>query len=416
LADELEEFSTLPSSLRERIEAVEEAIEEPPHPFIYRILIDEGTKAVIEAYMRKKEALRTREESIKEMSACLGVRRVDLGLVEDVVDRFCSGELKVVGIDAGTNALNLEVAHIPLCSAVAALCVDFDVADIIPSVVKEIPLWEDEIYPDWRATVLGFGLQFDLVSKAIEKWRPDIIFFDGPFLYSQLMRGQRRTDYWRDLEETVEKGIRALEFCIRTRTPIVGFVKRPEGCSVAKRLVEQGKLPRLVRDTVALRWMKPGYYISPLRYVGDQGEVGPRDVYSRMAALYTELARELGVEEEVVMVLFTYMNTGHTFPYKIELPEAFSQDVEEIMAIIFALRATRGIPFPIYVADSLTKVSNTTRDLFLLSLRAYIAEKVKAGELDEEDIDMFMPRHGEVYGLREEEPGVPRAHRRMSMR
>ena len=110
----------------------------------------------------------------------------------------------------------------------------------------------------------------------------------------------------------------------------------------------------------------------------------------------------MGIDEEVVSIVFTYLNTGYRFPYKIEVPEPFAKELDEMVALVFALRATRGLPFPIYAADSLTKVSNTTRDLFLLSLRARLAEEVARGRLSEDDIDAFLPRHGETYGLSEE--------------
>jgi len=413
LSGEVEWLSGLPSSLREQVEAIEEALEGAPHPFVYRLLMEEGTRQVIEEYKRKKEAIRARRKLIDDIRHSLGLRQADIGLVRDLSNAFGAGELKAVGVDAGVNYLNLEVAYVPLCCAMAVLCSRFDVDAYMPRAMDRIPLWDDEVYPDWRALVISYRLQFELVEKAVEAWEPDVIFFDGPFLYSQLMRGRKGTPYWSDFERTLEEGVRALELCVSKGIPIVGFVKRPEGCSVARKLVDAGVLKRPARDTVVLKWMEFGCYLEPMRYVARPEALGPREVPSRMAEEYFTRAGKMGVDEEVVSIVFTYVSTGYAFPYKIEVPEPFANRIDELVALTLALRAARGIPFPIYAADSLTKMTNTTRSLFLLSLMARLAEEVMKGGLDEEDMEMFSPRHGESYGLTEEElERGPRARRR----
>jgi len=132
LAGEEETLSAIPEMLKERIELVEGSIEEAPHPFIYRILMEEGTKHVIEEYIRRRSAIKARKASEEEMASFLQVKKVDKGLVKELARKFESGELTVVGVDAGVNCLNLEVAYVPLCCAVAALCTAFDVVDHIP--------------------------------------------------------------------------------------------------------------------------------------------------------------------------------------------------------------------------------------------------------------------------------------------
>ena len=403
MASDVERLSGLPSSLREQVELVEEALEAAPHPFIYRMLMDEGTAHVIEEYKRKREALRAKNSIAREAASFLGVREVDRDLVERLVNSLEAGGLSVVGVDAGVNYLNLEVAYVPLCSAIAALCLRFEVADFIPLTLRRVPLWDDELYPEWRTLVVSYRLQFELVRMAVERWRPDVVFFDGPFLYSQLMRGRRGTSYWADFERTLEESVRTLEFCARENVPVVGFVKRPEGTSVSKKLYRAGIIGRRLRDTVALKWMKYGQYLEPMVYVGRSGRRERHEVPSVMAEEYFRKARELGVDERHVTIVFTYVNTGYSFPYKLEIPASFADRLDELVALTLALRAARGIPFPIYAADSLTKVTNTTRDLFLLSLRARLAEEVEKGGLNEEDLDMFLPRHGESYGLTEAE-------------
>ncbi|RLI08565.1 hypothetical protein DRO32_02090 [Candidatus Bathyarchaeota archaeon] len=407
-------LSAIPGALRERIELVEEALEEAPSPFIYRMLMDEGTKHVIEEYVRRRSAMKAKRTSIGDMSSFLGVRKADRSLMGEMSHAFGSGALNVVGVDAGVNYLNLEIAYVPLCCAVAALCSSFDVVDYVPKAMTKVPFWDDEVYPEWRSLVIGYRLQFELVIDALRRWKPDVIFFDGPFLYSQLMRGRKGTPYWSEFERTLDEGVRALELCAREGVPVVGFVKRPEGCSVAKKLVRAGLLPRPMRDTVALKWMEPGTYLEPMRYVRRTTRPGPKEVPSRMAEEYFARAAEMGVDEEVVSIYFTYVNTGYSFPYKVELPAPFLDRMEEIVALILALRASRGIPFPIYASDSLTKMTNVTRDLFMLSLRARLADEVRKGRLSEEDVEMFLPRHGESYGLSEEEllPRLSRARRR----
>ncbi len=407
MAGEEETLSAIPEVLKERIELVEGSIEEAPHPFIYRILMEEGTRHVVEEYIRRRSAIKARRASEEEMASFLEVRKVDKDLVNEMARKFESGELTVVGVDAGVNCLNLEVAYVPLCCAVAALCTAFDVVDHIPKAMTKIPFWDDEIYPEWRALVVGYRLQFELIKEAVEAWRPDIIIFDGPFLYSQLMRGRKGTSYWSEFEKTLDEGVKALELCAKEGIPVIGFVKRPEGCSVAKKLVKAGMLPRPIRDTVALKWMKAGTYTGLMRYVRRTARPGKMEVPSRMAEEYLNRAVQMGVDETVVSIEFAYINTGYSFPYKVEIPVPFTDRLEEIMALLLALRASRGIPFPIYVADSLTKMTNVTRDLFMLSLRTRLAEEVKKGRLSEEDVEMFLPRHGESYGLAEEEGQLP---------
>ncbi|OYT52734.1 hypothetical protein B6U66_00985 [Candidatus Bathyarchaeota archaeon ex4484_135] len=232
------------------------------------------------------------------------------------------------------------------------------------------------------------------------------------------MRGRKGTSYWSEFERTLDEGVKALELCAKEGIPIVGFVKRPEGCSVAKKLVKAGMLPRPIRDTVALKWMKAGTYTSLMRYIRRTAQPGKMEVPSRMAEEYLNRAVQMGVDETVVSIEFTYINTGYSFPYKVEIPAPFTDRLEEIMALLLALRASRSIPFPIYVADSLTKMTNVTRDLFMLSLRTRLAEEVRKGRLSDEDVEMFLPRHGESYGLTEEEgqfsarPGPGRSKRR----
>lgn len=413
MASEAEWLSGLPSQLRERVELVEEALEEAPHPFVYRLLVEEGTRQVIEEYKAKKEVLKVRKCLADDIKGILGTKRVDEGLVEGLERAFGSGEIRAVGVDAGVNYLNLEVAYVPLCCAVAALCSRFDVLDFMPKAMERIPLWDDEVYPEWRTLVVSYRLQFELVKEAVEAWEPDVVFFDGPFLYSQLMRGERGTPYWVDFERAIEEGVRALHFCAEKDVPIISFVKRPEGVSVARKMLEAGVLKRPTRDTVVLKWMEHGTYLEPFRYVARGGALGRREVPSRMAEEYFKKAREAGIDEDEVTIYFTYVSTGYAFPYKVEVPGPFLDRMDELMALTLALRASRGIPLPIYVADSLTKMTNTTRDLFLLSLRARLAEEVEAGRLDEGDLEMFLPRHGEVYGLTESDlEGKARGSRR----
>ena len=164
MAGEAGSLSAMPGPLRERVELVEETLEEAPHPFIYRVLMDEGTKHVIEEYRRKKASLKARGDLAERAAAFLGVRKADVDLVKQLSDAFGSGELKVVGVDAGVNYLNLEVAYVPLCCAIAALCSAYDVLDYAPRVLERVPLWDDEIYPEWRTLVVSYRLQFELVE------------------------------------------------------------------------------------------------------------------------------------------------------------------------------------------------------------------------------------------------------------
>jgi hypothetical protein len=196
------------------------------------------------------------------------------------------------------------------------------------------------------------------------------------------------------MDRAVADAVEVLNTCCEADIPIIGFVKRPVGTQMARALGMR------VRDIVALRWMRFGEYV---KWCGlDKGR--PRDkLRTSVTREFKKYARERGIDEGNVEITSYYINTGYALPYRVEVPAYFEEATEKVFAALLALRASRGIPFPIYVADIYTKLTNTTRDLFVIALRSRLAEKVKSGEMSDEDIRLFELQLGEYLTLPLEE-------------
>jgi hypothetical protein len=87
-------------------------------------------------------------------------------------------------------------------------------------------------------------------------------------------------------------------------------------------------------------------------------------------------------------------------PIRVEIPEWLSGKVDEIASLIYSTSdPLTGVPFHILRADALTRVNIPTTDLTYTRFISHVMDKVKSGELAEQDLDLANLRRLEIWRL-----------------
>jgi len=95
------------------------------------------------------------------------------------------------------------------------------------------------------------------------------------------------------------------------------------------------------------------------------------------------------------------LRSGYNTPYRIEVPKFCLDQLPEICTLTFTTSEEDGIPFVITEADKLTRISTTVSNIRSLMLFSKALDLVKAGEMDEEDLNLLALQHGEAWTLRD---------------
>ncbi|HID17639.1 TPA: DNA double-strand break repair nuclease NurA, partial [Candidatus Bathyarchaeota archaeon] len=309
------------------------------HPELYGQLIDRGTDVILEHLKRYSEDRRRLLDKVKG--------RIKL---EQASEKWDGAEkLLTVASDAGNNGADLRSAFAPLYAAVAVAARGWRLVGEPICLAGEPEVWVDEFATSERESLLAAKLQFEVSLKGARKWRPRVVVMDGTLLlnFSLLPAAEATEDYKRDFKEAVGSAVKLLHECKEAKVLVVGFVKRTRANSLC------GKLgaPHL-RDTALLDLvLERGQYTLP----EEPMENPVVDRYRRFAK------EELGLKgeevKEVCDIYSCYIRTGYQTPYRLEVPRYCLDRLGLVANLLYATSEEDGIPFCVYEADKLTKIT-----------------------------------------------------------
>lgn len=355
------------------------------HPELYGQLIDHGTDVILDYLKRYSE---DRRKLLDKVRGRVKIKQVN--------ERWDGAEkLLVVASDAGNNGADLRSAFAPLYAAVAVAAEGWRLVDEPICLAGKPEVWVDEFATSERESLLAAKLQFEVSLKGVKKWMPRMLVMDGTLLlnFSFLPAAEATEDYKRDFKEAVGSAVKLLHECKNANVIVVGFVKRTRANSLC------GKLgaPHL-RDTALLDLvLGRGQYTLP-----EEPMENPMvDRYRRFAK------EELGLKEEEVKevcdIYSCYIRTGYQTPYRLEVPRYCLDSLELVANLLYATSEEDGIPFCVYEADKLTKITATISNVRTLMLFSKAMELVRRGELRPEDLNLLALQYGEPWTLREEQ-------------
>ncbi|HDN01564.1 MAG TPA: DNA double-strand break repair nuclease NurA [Candidatus Bathyarchaeota archaeon] len=378
-----ERFRRIPQPFREEfLQPLTVHDHETIHPDLYRHLIDEGTDIIIEGLRRYNE---NRKRIISRVREKIDIRSVEKN------ETFSS--LRVVASDAGNNGVDLRSAFIPLYASVALTAEGWRIPDEPIFIAGKPELWTDEFKAGDREALLAFKIQAEVTIRAVEKWSPKFVFFDGPLLLSSWIRPVRDSSpgYIKDFNETLDSIISLIHACYVRDVPIIGFAKRVRAVSLCRSLGVEG-----MRDTALLDLvLKMGEYTVPNKLTG--GLLGEYEKSAKRLGISTQEIRE------ILIFYSSYIRTGFRTPYRLELPCYCIDRLSDAAVILYTTSEEDGIPFSINEADRMVRVTTGISNIRTLMIYSKALELVNAGKMDPEDLNMLTLQHGEPWSLRDED-------------
>jgi len=380
----------LPPVIREQFFSVfAEPEPEMIHPDLYREIIDVGTDLILD---RMKEYCRKRRRIVERVRDAVTVKQAKR-------DEGLSSANVLVSSDAGNNGVDTRSAFMPLYASVAVAARGWKIIDEPISLAGKPEIWGSEDRSRERESMLAMKAQFDVTYKAVEKWSPRFVVFDGPLLlHYGLVPGKGSSgEYWQNFKDAASSAVRLLHECYRRRTVVVGFVKRTRMAELGKELGTALSAGMKIRDTALLDLvLRLGQY-TLLDTVITKGGVVKR---------YRISAKEFGLSrsETGAMTRFhsAYIRTGLTTPFRLEFPEYCLGSLDEVASILYTTSEEDGLPFALHEADKLTKMTTTISNIRTLMLFSKALDLVESGELSPEDMNLFALQHGEAWTLRDE--------------
>jgi hypothetical protein len=348
------------------------------HTGLYHDLIDNGTDGVLE---KLKEYAADRRRIVEQLYGRIKVHEAHRDA--DVASR------RIVGADAGRNGTNYRFAFVPIYGAVAILVDNWKITEEPLCAAGAPDVWPTEKDADRRESLLHMALEYHVAKKAVEKWSPAYLFFDGGLVLNPRLHIKfgGSDEYRRDFIFTVITALSLLETCKRHGVGIVGFVKRTQMnhfynvCNITP-----------IRDTILLNsLMKTGEYIDTFL------------MKNMVTKTYQQFAHKFELDESTVEIHSSYIKTSQTPPYRIEIPLFCLDKIEEITSILLTMADPEGIPYPVHEADRYTKITKPTSNIHALLLYTKALELVKKGQLDPADLDLFILQYGEQWSLHESE-------------
>ncbi len=356
------------------------------YPELYMKIIDRGTDLILDHLRQYNER---RKNALKEVKKSLTVKKA--------VGNRKPEEYLVVSSDAGNNGVDLRSAYLPLYAAVSIVSRGFEILEEPLHVACKGEIWTDEFKPRERESLLAEMAKFDVALKGLRKWDPDLVIVDGSLLINlRLFPGaSASTEYMRDFEKTVEKAVELLNACYERGIPLIGFVKRTKMNKISKRFGFKE-----LRDTALLDLLlKKGEYVEP-EEMYRENEKGFFHVKK-----YFDKWVEKGFSPEAleeISIYYTYVKTGLTTPYRLEIPKYCAEKTGEITSLINSVSEENGIPFFISEVDNLTRITVTVSNLRTLMLYSKALDLVEKGIFKPEDLNLLAMQHGEAWVLREE--------------
>jgi len=355
------------------------------HPDLYQRLIDDGTDKIIR---QLKDYNQRRKKLVKRVRKQIKVKRLRRN--EKIAN------IRVVASDAGNNGVDLRSAYVPLYASAALAAEGWKIIGEPIFRAGESDVWSDEFRAQQRESLLAFKIQYMITEEAVDKWDPKMVIFDGSLLLNfwLLPSPESTEDYRRDFKKTLIHSIGLLHSCYERDIPVVGFVKRTRMNHLCKKF----GVPKL-RDTALMDLiLRLGEYLTP----------GPEPMKGRVVYEYKKGAEELGIpshkNSKITNVYSSYIRTGFTTPFRLEIPEYCLNRLEEIGTILFTTsEEENGIPFSINEADRLTKVTTGISNIRTLMIYSKALDLVKKGEMDLQDLNLLALQHGEPWAINDGE-------------
>ena len=373
---------TLPRAFRETYFSLFSGPEpETLHADLYRMLIDEGTDVIIQQLKGYNER---RRKLLSRIRGKIEVRRLTRD--EKVAKR------KVVASDAGNNGVDLRSAFIPLYASTALIAEGWNILEEPLFRAGKPEVWADEFRTQQRESLLAFKIQCEVTEEAVEKWEPSLVLLDGSLLLNfwLLPLPDSTKDYIDDFQEALLHSVGLLHYCYERDIPIVGFVKRTRINHVCKKF-HVSKL----RDTALM---------DLILHLGEYTLPEDEPMKGRIVNSYRRKAEELGIPSREIFkftnIYSSYIRTGLTTPFRLEIPEYCLDRLEEICTLIFTTsEEEEGIPFSISEADRLTKITTSISNIRTLMIYSKALDLVRKGEMKMQDLNLLALQHGEPWTL-----------------
>jgi len=351
------------------------------HADLYRMLIDEGTDIIIQ---QLKEYNQRRWELMRRIREKIEVRRLTRD--EKVA------KLQVVASDAGNNGVDLRSAFIPLYASTALTAEGWSITEEPIFKAGKPDVWANEFRTQQRESLLAFKIQCEVTEEAVEKWEPKLVLLDGSLLLNfwLLPPPESTEDYINDFQEALLSSVGLLHYCYERDIPIIGFVKRTRINHLCKKFNVQKMRDTALMDLI----LRLGEYTLP----EDEPMKG------RIVNSYRRKAEELGIPSheiaEFTNLYSSYIRTGLTTPFRLEIPKYCLDRLEEICTLLFTTsEEENGIPFSINEADRLTKVTTSISNIRTLMIYSKALDLVRKGEMNMHDLNLLALQHGEPWAL-----------------
>jgi len=355
------------------MEAEEEEID-TLHRQIYQLVVDDIPKAVVTYTKMVGE----RRKLLKEVSK----------VIEPInAKKFTTKEVshyRVTGADGGANGKELEGFYFGIAGAIAYTSTGLEEEDTMPISFGTALLWDDEFDPGRRAATIRDRFMYEVASKAVLERKPDLLLLDGPLIPNAgyIPHSDDSEAYKEDYDNMMDALFSLLDL-IKKEHEKRGMLM----ACVVKRV-------RSTRYSVILNLSKPirdSALLNPILKIGQRTALID-------AAEGRMLKGEFPAEHRKVKQFF--VKSSVTSPMRVEIPGWLSDEAGQIASLIYSTSdPLTGIPFHILRADTLTRVNIPTMDLTYTRFISHVMDKVKLGELPEEDLDMANLRRLEIWRL-----------------
>ncbi len=320
-------------------------------------------------------------------------------LIEVLKERVNVGKVKrknskgvFAGVDTGVSGLNLVSGFLPSIKAVGVVFKDFKlIREPLVITFLNNDIWVTEKFPKLRAGLLGFYFQFKLAKKLIEECKPDILFFDGSLLINNVYYPNKiysSVDYLELFKETVSSAVSLIKECEERNIGLIGFIKRCRSTHYSKKLLSEIPFTSKGFHRVAV----PD--VSLLNPVLKKGEYTPPfKVRGLMSNVYK--GKSVG-ERGAANIYAFYIKTVENKVYRVEFPSYLLKSFNKIVSSLIGVSdPLTGLPYPIYEADALSKLTDEAVSTGYLSLYSELINEIEEGNFSLKDLDLLDLHFGE---------------------
>lgn len=353
---------------------VEEEEIDTLHSHIYQLVVDNIPKAVA----TYAGMVRERRKLLKEVSK----------IIEPIdVKKFTLKEIsryRLTGADGGANGKELEGFYFGIAGAIAYTSTGLEEEDKTPISFGTALLWDDEFDPGRRAATIRDRFMYEVARRAVELRKPNILLLDGPLIPNAgyIPHADDSEAYREDYENMMDALFSLLDVVKKEHEKrgmlMACVVKRVRSIRYSAIL----NLPKPIRDSALL---------NPILKIGQRTPL--------IDAAERRMLKEVFPTRHRKVRQF-FVKNSRMSPIRVEIPGWLSDKVDDVASLIYSTSdPLTGIPFHILRADALTRVNIPTTDLTYTRFISHVMDKVKSGELSEEDLDMANLRRLEIWRL-----------------